>query len=138
MNPMALSEALRETDALIASTGTGRTAPEPGFPPGFDWEALAFGPLGSIGRTRRDVLARVLPRTTLAARCRLDDRWLVVDGAQGEARIHLESGRVQVAGADRPVEPGKKAVEAAKRAFLPFEGDPGLPHMLAIAHAWVG
>ncbi|MEZ4317829.1 MAG: DUF4132 domain-containing protein [Myxococcota bacterium] len=135
IDPIVLSEALREVDLLVLSSSVGSSAPDAGFPRGFDWDQLAFGPLTPIGRTRNAVLQRVLPRLAIASACTLDGPWLRVAGPDGESRIHLGSGQVQREGRHVAVSADRAAIQAAQKAFLPFEGDPALPAILATAHA---
>ncbi|MEU0370823.1 hypothetical protein ABZ070_11275 [Streptomyces sp. NPDC006283] len=71
--------------------------------PGEAWadQALADAErMGDPGRepavTRRDLLARLVPRLAIAGRCTLDGRFLHVRGDRNAYRIHLGSGNVLI------------------------------------------
>jgi hypothetical protein len=101
------------------------------------WEGFSFGELLPSAQTRRLVLKRLLPRLNIAPRCRLDDRFLVVQGDLRTYRIHLGSGNIQMEpnsqylcivprrGTDLPGEPG--------HLYLPFDGDAMLSVILSKA-----
>jgi hypothetical protein len=99
------------------------------------WADAVFGDLAPLAETRRDVLARVLPRTILRDRARLEGRWLIVDGAAGPSRIHLGTANVQRAKSTTPIvlEMDRSARARAASVFLPFEGDSILSDILAKA-----
>ncbi|MDF5756736.1 DUF4132 domain-containing protein [Spongiactinospora sp. TRM90649] len=96
------------------------------------WHTGSFGPLPPSAEVRRDALARLLPRLTIADRCTLTDRFLVVRGDLRTYKIHLGSGNILmepndaylcvVAGPDRH-----------SRRFLPFEEDGRLALILSKA-----
>jgi hypothetical protein len=97
------------------------------------WHEAVFGALGPVARTRRDVLARILARTTLLKdRARVEDRWLVIDD---DIRIHLGTGQARDRHGEAPqaIHPDADARERAAAVFLPFEGDGTLTTILAKA-----
>jgi hypothetical protein len=87
------------------------------------WHTTTFGELTESAHSRRDALARILPRTKIADRCALDGRYLVVRGDLRTYRIHLGSSNILMEPDDsylcivRDVAKNK----AADKVFLPFE-----------------
>src|SRR5262249_51740616 len=60
------------------------------------WGRAAFGELTETGKSRHAVLADILPGLAIAAQCRLEDRYLLVEGRLRSYRIHLGSGNIQM------------------------------------------
>ncbi len=142
--PLVFSEVLRDVDLFV---GVSTVANEPRFDAAGikeDWRrywgGAVFGELLPIAETRREVLARVLPRTILRERARLEDRWLVVGAGAGEHRIHLGTAQVRREGSEDPVpvEADREARARAGSVFLPFEGDAMLTNILAKAFVLSG
>jgi hypothetical protein len=134
--PLVFSEAMREVDLFV---GVASVANDPTWVDGGDerfrayWQDHAFGELAETARTRRDVLAVLLPSLEIAGRCRLLDRFLEVRGARATYRIHLGSANVIVEPGSRYlcVVPG--ASRDADRVRLPFDGDGTLALILSKA-----
>lgn len=138
--PLVLSEVLRDVDLMVgvASVGNDPTWQDGGPGGHFReyWQEYSFGELGATAQLRREVLASLLPKLKIAARCELADRFLVVRGDLRTYRIHLGSGNILM-------EPGsqylcivpKQAVEpkGSSPVFLPFEGDRTLSVILSKA-----
>ncbi|MEU8797610.1 DUF4132 domain-containing protein [Spirillospora sp. NPDC048819] len=116
---LVFSEAMRDVDLFVGVTSI---AADPAWEDGRahdyrvrEWQA----DLGESARTRRDALERVLPRTKIADRCRIDGRYLVVRGELRTYKIHLGSAGVMMEPDDAflcvvPERGGAKV-------FLPFE-----------------
>ncbi|MFB4276748.1 DUF4132 domain-containing protein [Nonomuraea sp. MTCD27] len=133
--PLVFSEAMRDVDLFVAVTSI---AADPEWADrGHDrhldyWRETSFGPLQPSGEVRRDALARILPRTSVADRCVLGDRFLVVRGDLRTYKIHLGSGNILM-------EPGDvylcivSARDRDERLFLPFEEDDRLALILSKA-----
>ncbi|MFI7614538.1 DUF4132 domain-containing protein [Nonomuraea terrae] len=125
--PLVFSEAMRDVDLFVAVTSIA-TDPAwldrgPGRLHGH-WRTTSFGALAPSAEVRRDALARLLPRLTVAGRCTLTDRFLVVRGDLRTYKIHLGSGNILM-------EPNDAylcivAGPSRDRVFLPFEEDGGL------------
>lgn len=137
--PVVFSEVLRDVDLFV---GVSSVANEPGFSAAdikqswrTYWTDNVWGELAPLARTRRDVLARVLPRTTLRERAALEDRWLVVRGETDRYRVHLGTANVRRDDSDLPLEvtPDRRARDHVASVFLPFEGDSVLATILARA-----
>ncbi|MFD0902653.1 DUF4132 domain-containing protein [Actinomadura sediminis] len=119
--PAVFTEAMRDVDLFVSVTSIAAD-PEwtDGGPALAYWERAGFGDLDESARTRRDALARVLPRTKIAGRCALDDRFLTVRGELRTYKIHLGSANVLMEpdGAHLCVVSGRRP---PGRVFLPFE-----------------
>jgi len=130
--PLAFSEAMRDVDLFVGVASVGNDpAWSDGGPQGRYrnyWQEYAFGDLGETAKTRAEVLARLLPRLKIAARCRLDGKFLVVRGEMRMYKIHLGSGNILMEPNDQYlcIVPGRG--DDSGDLFLPFEGD----RMLAI------
>ncbi|MBT2235316.1 DUF4132 domain-containing protein [Nonomuraea sp. NEAU-A123] len=133
--PLVFSEAMRDVDLFVAVTSIAADPDwidrgEERF--GGYWREVSVGALPPSAEVRRDALARILPRTAVADRCTLTDRYLVVRGDLRTYRIHLGSGNILM-------DPGDVylcIVTARKRdarLFLPFEEDGRLALILSKA-----
>jgi hypothetical protein len=125
--PLILSEIFRDLDLFtsVASIGTdpawadgGREGPFADY-----WRRVASSDLFGSARTRRDVLAELLPMLSIADKCSLDDRHLIVRGKLQTYRIHLGSGNIIRSSNNHYLcivpAPGSEN----GRVRLPFEGD---------------
>ena len=131
------SEVLRDVELFVSASSV---ANDPSWDPSMHegplahyWEDCVFGPLLASGRTRRAVVERILPTLSIADRCELRERCLVVRGPDEHAyEIHLGSGNVRdQAGQVLSVLPQRKAETSSP--FLPFEGDATLTGILTKA-----
>ncbi|MBA9002915.1 DUF4132 domain-containing protein [Thermomonospora cellulosilytica] len=95
--PLVFSEAMRDVDLFVGVTSL---AADPDWARRREdpyWEyrlGNAFGELTPSAEARREALARILPRTRIADRCELTDRFLVVRGDLRTYRIHLGSANI--------------------------------------------
>jgi hypothetical protein len=95
--PVVFSELMRDIDLFVGVTSI---AADPEWADrGVDrhrayWHDVGFGDLGASAQVRRDALARLLPRTAIADRTELTDRFLVVRGSLRTYRIHLGSANI--------------------------------------------
>ncbi|WP_062431294.1 DUF4132 domain-containing protein [Herbidospora daliensis] len=117
---LPLSEALRDADLAVGVTSTGLN-PEG---QGDYWQSYGFGDLTETARTRRDALARLLPRLKIADQSELTDRFLRVRGDLRTYKIHLGSGNILM-------EPNDAYLcivpsGTGDRVFLPFEEEGGM------------
>ncbi|MFG2330402.1 DUF4132 domain-containing protein [Streptomyces sp. NPDC048604] len=136
---LALSEVLRDVDLFVgvASVGNDPTWQD-GGPGGRHrdyWERYGFGALSQSAETRRELLARLVPRLAIGERCTVEGRFLHVRGERHTYRIHLGSGNVLIAPHDRYLcivpKTTAKAADAARP--LPYEGDGMLAIVLSKA-----
>ncbi|MFD8011879.1 DUF4132 domain-containing protein [Streptomyces sp. NPDC058955] len=130
---LVLSEALRDVDLFVgvASVGADPDWQDRGEDRRYGdyWMRWGFGELGEAARVRRETLARLLPRTPIADRAELTDRFLRVRGRMGAYRIHLGSGNVLMEPSEvyLPVTADRsRAAGRAAKVFLPFEEDGGM------------
>jgi hypothetical protein len=97
----------------------------------------AFGELSELAKTRREVLAGLLPRLKIAARCELTERFLRVRGDLRTYKIHLGSGNILMEPNDQYlcIVPGRGATTPTSDGtrFVPFEGDNTLAIILSKA-----
>ncbi|GGK24326.1 hypothetical protein GCM10008955_17350 [Deinococcus malanensis] len=128
--PLVLSEVLRDVDLFVgvASVGNDPTWQDGGPQGRFRqyWQHYSFGDLGATAQTRREVLARLLPRLKIAGRCELTERFLVVRGDLRTYKIHLGSGNVLMEPNDQYlcIVPSRGlGANEGESVFLPFEGD---------------
>ncbi|MCF3122151.1 DUF4132 domain-containing protein [Streptomyces arenae] len=137
---LVLSEVLRDVDLFVgvASVGNDPTWQDGGPAGRFReyWTAYGFGELGPGAETRRDLVARLLPRLAIGERCSVEGRFLHVRGELHTYKIHLGSGNVLRTPADQyvcivPAASGSAAVGGT--GYLPFEGDRTLAVVLSKA-----
>ncbi|MEU4829462.1 DUF4132 domain-containing protein [Streptosporangium sp. NPDC023615] len=123
--PLVLSEALRDADLAVGVASVGLDPRATGGHEDY-WHSYGFGELAETARTRRDVLARLLPRLRIAGRAELTDRFLRVRGDRRTYRIHLGSGNILMEPNDAYlcVVPGHG--RDPEPLFLPFEEDGGM------------
>ncbi|MBA9005817.1 DUF4132 domain-containing protein [Thermomonospora cellulosilytica] len=123
---IVFSEAMRDVDMFVAVTSI---AADPDWADrGEDryaayWRSASFGELTAGAEVRRDALARILPRTRIADRCRLDDRHLVVRGDLRIYKIHLGSANVLMEPDDSYlcIVPARRSTGGG--LYLPFEDE---------------
>ena len=136
--PLVFSEVMRDVDLFVgvASLGNDPTWADGGPQGRFVayWQDYAFGELTETAQTRADVLARLLPRLKIAARCRLDGRFLIVRGDLRTYKIHLGSGNILMEPNDQYlcIVPSSRPEDSGD-LFLPFEGDRTLAVILSKA-----
>ncbi|AEV87686.1 hypothetical protein ACWT_6674 [Actinoplanes sp. SE50] len=132
--PRVLSEALRDVDLFIGVTSiaTDDSWTDRGEHPfRAYWREIGFGTLSGSAEVRRDVLARLLPRLTIAARCDIDDRFLRVHGTRTTYKIHLGSANILM----EPNDAYLCIVPTGRhpRLALPFDDDERLSVILSKA-----
>ncbi|GAA1866515.1 DUF4132 domain-containing protein [Actinomadura bangladeshensis] len=121
--PLVFSEAMRDVDLFVGVTSI---AADPMWEDGEAheyWVREWYADLYESTRTRKDALARILPRTKIADRCSIDDRHLVVRGRLRTYRIHLGSANIVMEPDDAflCIVPERRALGA--KVFLPFEDE---------------
>ncbi|MFG2089786.1 MULTISPECIES: DUF4132 domain-containing protein [unclassified Spirillospora] len=119
--PLVFSEAMRDVDLFVGVTSI---AADPVWEDGgaHDYRVREWNAdLGESARTRKDALERVLPRTKIADRCRIDGRYLVVKGELRTYKIHLGSANIVMEPDDTflCIVPDRRG--AGAKVFLPFE-----------------
>ncbi|WOX22545.1 DUF4132 domain-containing protein [Streptomyces solicathayae] len=129
---LVLSEALRDVDLFtgVASIGAHPDWRDRGADRAYGtyWQTYAFGELTESAKLRKEALARLLPRTRVADRIELTDRFLRVRGDRRTYRIHLGSGNILMEPDDSYlcIVADRGTAARGDRLFLPFEEDGGL------------
>ncbi len=138
--PVVFSEVMRDCDLFVAVSGV---ANDPSWADRGDrteqatnyWRTTSFGALSVSAETRRDVLAKLLPRLKLRNVAHLMDRFLVIKGSRRTYKIHLGSGNVLMEPNDQYLcivaAPAARAKTA--KLYIPFEGDAKLSLILSKA-----
>jgi hypothetical protein len=138
--PLVFSEVMRDVDLFVgvASVGNDPTWQDGG--PGGRyrdyWQSYSFGDLSAVAETRKQLLARLVPRLTIADRCAIEGRFLKVRGELRTYKIHLGSGNILMEPNDQYlcIVPGRGSAAAGTESlFLPFEGDTVLAIILSKA-----
>jgi uncharacterized protein DUF4132 len=95
------------------------------------WRETNTAALVESGKRRRAMLERIVPRLKIAARLKLEDRYLVVQGTRHEYEIHLGSGACSRGGRHICIVP--KSTAEGDKIWLPIEGDRTLSIILSKA-----
>ncbi|HEY1174906.1 MAG TPA: DUF4132 domain-containing protein [Phytomonospora sp.] len=138
--PLVLSEVLRDVDLFVGVSSVGNDPTwQDGGPEGRFrdyWQSYSFGELSGTATTRREILARLVPRLAIADVATVEDRFLVVRGkGRWPYKIHLGSGNILMRPGDRYlcIVPGQGAGRGPEQLYLPFEGDRTLAIILSKA-----
>ena len=133
---VVFSEIMRDVDLFVGVTSIGNDptwADRGNNRFGEYWQSFAFGELTQGGELRRDILQRLLPQLKIGPRCKLDGKFLVVQGDLNTYKIHLGSGNVLM-------EPGNRYLcivpdrgSGSGNVYLPFDGDNTLAIILSKA-----
>ena len=138
------SEVMRDVDLFVSVSSIGADPNwldgGPGRMEGHGdyWWDFSFGELNESAESRRDALARLLPRMKkIEGRWDLDGRFLKLRGELRSYKIHLGSGNILMEPNDQYlcIVPGRGA-RGDRRGdglFLPFEGDQTLSVILSKA-----
>lgn len=136
--PVVFSELMRDVDLFVAVTSVANDprwsdgGPDGRF--GAYWRDWAFGELGQSAETRRELIAQIAPRLSIASNLEIGDKALIVTGKRQRYAIHFGSTNIQILPANRYlcIVPDGAAREAEK-VRLPFTGDSQLSTILAKA-----
>jgi hypothetical protein len=139
--PLVLSEVMRDVDLFVGVASVGN---DPNWADGGPegryrdyWTSFSFGALSQTAKTRKQVLQRLVPRLKIADRCRLEDRFLIVQGDVRTYKIHLGSGNILMEPNDQYlcIVPTRAPTTGnlGNRLYLPFEGDRTLAIILSKA-----
>ena len=127
--PAVLTEAFRDVDLFVgvASIGADPQWADRGETrhTGY-WHEFSFGAVPESARARRSTLARLLPRTRIADRVEIGERFLRVRGDLRTYKIHLGSGNVLMEPNDAYLCIVDARSKDAGRLFLPFEENGGV------------
>ncbi|MGH3242500.1 MAG: DUF4132 domain-containing protein, partial [Spirillospora sp.] len=124
--PVVFSEAMRDVDLFVGVTSIAADAEwtdrgEDRF--NAYWRETTFGALTANAEIRRAALERVLPRTKIADRCRIDGRYLVVSGELRTYKIHLGSSNILMEPDDSYLCVVQARGKGKNTPYLPFEDE---------------
>ena len=139
--PLVFSEVMRDVDMFVGVASVGNdpnwsdSGPEGRYRD--YWTSYSFGALSQTAKTRKQVLQRLIPRLKIAECCRLEGRFLIVEGDVRTYKIHLGSGNILMEPNDQylcivPTR-GPATAGPGNKLFLPFEGDRTLAIILSKA-----
>lgn len=100
------------------------------------WENFSFGDLSATAKTRKETLERLIPRLKIASKCRIEGKFLRVEGSVRGYKIHLGSGNILMEPNDQNlciVPKQSMASKSSDTLYLPFEGDKTLSIILSKA-----
>ena len=125
--PLVLSEVMRDVDLFVgvASVGNDPTWRDGGPNGRFQayWQSYAFAELSTGAQNRREIIAELLPRLTLAGVAHIDGKFLVVQGRLRRYEIHLGSGNILMEPNDQYLCIVADRTTPSSEPRLPFEGD---------------
>ena len=134
---IVFSEALRDVDLFVGVCSIGNDAAwrDDGHHFGQDyWQSYSFGDLSEVAKTRKEILASILPKLKIAKVSHIDGNFLVVKGKIRIYKIHLGSTNILM-------EPNNqylcivqdRSSSTSTKLFIPFEGDAGLSIIISKA-----
>jgi hypothetical protein len=131
---------MRDVDLFVgvASVGNDPTWADGGedTPHRNYWQSFSFGDLSATARTRKETLERLVPRLKIGSKCRIEGKFLCVEGSVRTYKIHLGSGNILMEPNDQYlcIVPGQSvASKQSDKIYLPFEGDKTLSIILSKA-----
>jgi hypothetical protein len=138
VDPVVFSELMRDVDLFVAVTSVAADpawhdgGPDGRF--GTYWREWAFGDLGQSAETRKQLIAGIAPRLSIADKLEIGEKALIVTGKRHKYAIHFGSANIQILPANRYlcIVPDRGPQEAEK-IRLPFTGDGQLSTILAKA-----
>lgn len=128
VDPLLLSEVMRDCDLFVAvaSVANDPTWADGGPDGRFAtyWQDWAFGDLGQSAAMRRALIARIVPRLSIASQLEIGERALIVTGKRHRYAIHFGSSNIQILPENRYlcIVPDGSPPEA-RNLLLPFAGD---------------
>jgi hypothetical protein len=134
--PLTFSEAMRDVDLFVGVCSIGND-PQWRDAGGDDhrryWHDFSYGPLSESGNVRADVLKRLIPRLKIAGKCRIDGRFLQVEGKLRKYKIHIGSTNILMQPNDQYLCIVPERMKNADVLYLPFEGDTTLSVLISKA-----
>ncbi len=135
---IVFSEIMRDIDLFVAITSV---ANDPNWADaghdrqfGTYWHDYAFGELGETAKTRKSLIAELIPKLSIADRLEVGEKFLTVRGNLHEYKIHLGSGNIMIMPDNRYL-CIVRGVSSRKmdKIYLPFAGDDLLSTILSKA-----
>jgi Domain of unknown function (DUF4132) len=136
---IVFSEIMRDVDLFVgvASVGNDPSWQDSGGLPAYGhyWHSYSFGDLSEVAKTRKDILARLIPRLKISQVAHIKDKFLVVKGRLRTYKIHMGSTNILMEPNDQYlcIVPNQHGLNSTEKVFLPFEGDTGLSIILSKA-----
>lgn len=135
---VVFSELMRDIDLFVAVTSVAADptwqdgGPEGRF--GAYWREWAFGDLGQSAETRKQLIAGIAPRLSIADKLEIGEKALIVTGKRHRYAIHFGSANIQILPENRYlcIVPERSPLET-DNIRLPFAGDGQLSTILAKA-----
>lgn len=100
------------------------------------WQSYSFGDLNEIAKTRKEILAGLLPRLKkIRDKAKIEGKFLIVEGKVRTYKIHIGSGNILMKPNDQYlcIVPSRSVGKSTDKLFIPFEGDKGLSIVLSKA-----
>lgn len=136
---LVFSEIMRDVDLFVgvASVGNDPNWQDSGDLPAYGayWRSYSFGDLSELAKTRKEVLARLLPKLKIKDVAEIKDKFLVVKGKLRTYKIHMGSTNILMEPNDQYlcIVPNQHLKATAENVFLPFEGDSALSIVISKA-----
>jgi hypothetical protein len=136
--PIVFTEVMRDVDLFVGvcSIGNDPNWVDAGEANHGYWHAYSFGDLSATAETRKQVLQEILPALKIKSRCKIEGKFLIVEGDIRTYKIHLGSGNILMEPNDEYLcivpERGTKG-GGWQKVYLPFEGDSVLSVILSKA-----
>ncbi|HEV2777106.1 MAG TPA: DUF4132 domain-containing protein, partial [Solirubrobacteraceae bacterium] len=134
---LVFTEAMRDIDLFVGVTSIGADPQwlDRGEGRHFEtyWNDFSFGELSEAAKMRHEIVEQLLPRLAIAARCELQERYLVVRGDLRTYSIHLGSANILMSPNDQYLCIVATRDGRADKLFLPFDDDPVLSLILSKA-----
>ncbi|MET1005902.1 MAG: DUF4132 domain-containing protein [Propionibacteriaceae bacterium] len=136
VDPLVFSEAMRDVDLFVGVASIGADArwlETTGHRHRDYWQEFSFGEPSASAALRREALERIIPRTKLRDRARVDQRFLIVEGRLRTYKIHLGSSNILMSPNDTYLCIVAKPTLDSQPVYLPFEEDGRLSVILSKA-----
>ena len=137
VDKVLFSEIMRDVDLFVGVASIGN---DPNFKYNNEeereyWNNYSFGSLSEIAKTRKSVLETIVPKLKISDVCRIEGKFLIVEGTIRTYKIHIGSGNILMEPNDEYlciVEDNTKT-DPTQKLFIPFECDKGVSLILSKA-----
>ena len=131
---IVFSEIMRDVDLYVGVTSIGNNPEWQDTGEQRDyWHNYSFGALSETAKTRKLVFEKILPKLKIANKCKLTDKFLIVDGSIRTYKIHLGSGNILMSPNDQYLCIVPNSRSGNSNIFLPFDNDRTLSIILSKA-----
>ena len=137
VDKVLFSEIMRDVDLFVGVSSIGN---DPNFQYNNEeereyWSDYSFGELSEIAKTRKNVLETIIPKLRISDVCKIEGKFLIVEGTIRTYKIHIGSGNILMEPNDEYlciVEDNTKK-DFTQKLFIPFECDKGVSLILSKA-----